>query len=168
MKLLSFFLSFGLLLLNGNSLEGAKSCRQSITTPSTPSEIVLMESRCIVEINKIRRGYGLKELKAWNELTACARKHSSNMAVGNVDFGHDGFKKRSASMQKIVPLASFGENVAYNYLYEDPVKQAVQGWMKSPSHRENILGDYHETGVGIAISKDKKYYFTQLFSKCAL
>jgi uncharacterized protein YkwD len=124
-----------------------------------------MEDRCIAEINKIRKENGLKALTRWSELTTCARNHSHNMAVGKVDFGHDGFKKRSASMQKLAPLSSFGENVAYNYLYDDPVSKAVHGWMKSPSHKENILGNFQETGVGIAVSKDGKYYFTQLFAK---
>jgi uncharacterized protein YkwD len=45
----------------------------------------------------------------------------------------------------------------------DPVAAAVQGWMKSRTHRDNILRrEFTETGVGIC-RRDGSYYFTQLF-----
>jgi uncharacterized protein YkwD len=37
--------------------------------------------------------------------------------------------------------------------------------MDSPPHRKNILGDFKETGIGIAYSKEGKCYLTQLFAK---
>lgn len=37
--------------------------------------------------------------------------------------------------------------------------------MKSQGHKENILGDFEESGIGVAISKDGKFYITQLFAK---
>lgn len=68
-------------------------------------------------------------------------------------------------MQKMATLLSFAENVAYNHYYDDPVKVAVDGWMKSAGHKKNILGDFEETGVGVAISKEGQFYITQLFAK---
>ncbi|MBA2369951.1 MAG: CAP domain-containing protein [Candidatus Protochlamydia sp.] len=62
-------------------------------------------------------------------------------------------------------MKSFGENVAYSENYADPVKIAIDGWMKSQGHKENILGDFEESGIGVAISKDGKFYITQLFAK---
>jgi len=46
---------------------------------------------------------------------------------------------------------------------EDVARQSVDGWMRSPGHRENILEPaYDQTGVGVAISAEH-VYLTQLF-----
>jgi len=46
---------------------------------------------------------------------------------------------------------------------EDVARQAVDGWMRSSGHRQNILERaYEQTGVGIAMSADD-VYLTQLF-----
>jgi len=46
---------------------------------------------------------------------------------------------------------------------EDVARQSVEGWMRSPGHRANILEPaYDQTGVGIAVSAEH-IYLTQLF-----
>ena len=48
---------------------------------------------------------------------------------------------------------------------DDPLRSAVDGWMSSKGHRNNILGaDFTHTGVGIAVAEDGTIYFTQLFA----
>lgn len=139
------------------------ACRAQSLSLEQPS---ISEEKCIAEINRVRQEHGLRPLKAWKELSNCARGHSQNMASNKCSFGHDGFDKRAKQMQKQATLASFAENVAYSYNYDDPVKVAVDGWMKSPGHRKNILDEgSEETGVGVAHSKDGKFYITQLFAK---
>jgi uncharacterized protein YkwD len=57
-----------------------------------------------------------------------------------------------------------GENIAYNRGYANPIEFAVDRWMHSPGHRENILNArWKESGIGIAITQDGAYYFTQVF-----
>ena len=47
---------------------------------------------------------------------------------------------------------------------DDPPDAAVEGWMKSPAHRESLLDPlFTQTGVGIAISPDTEYFITQVF-----
>lgn len=131
-----------------------------------PSESVsYYENHCFKEINRVRQEYGLKPLIWWSELSDCAREHCQNMADGKCEVGHDGFEERFKSMQKIARLKFFGENVAYCYNYKNPVAISVEGWMESEGHRENILDDFQETGIGVAISKEGKFYITQLFAK---
>lgn len=61
------------------------------------------------------------------------------------------------------PFRVIGENLAMNVNAADPVAAAVQGWMKSETHRDNILRrEFTETGVGIC-RREARYYFTQLF-----
>ena len=123
------------------------------------------EEKCIAEINRVRQEHGLQPLKHWSQLSDCARGHSQNMADEKCPFGHEGFDQRADHMWSLASLSSFAENVAYSHHYEDPVKIAVDGWMKRPGHRKNILGDFEETGVGVAITKEGKFYITQLFAK---
>ncbi len=58
-----------------------------------------------------------------------------------------------------------GRIVSYVWLTpEGLVRKAVKGWMGNERHRENILNtSYDRTGVGVAIAKDGKAYFTQNF-----
>ena len=87
------------------------------------------------------------------------------MADGVVSFGHSGLEARANRIYKTAPCYSVGENVAYTYLIDDPLQVSLKLWLQSPHHYENIVGDYKETGIGIAYDKEGRCYITQLFSK---
>jgi uncharacterized protein YkwD len=56
-----------------------------------------------------------------------------------------------------------GENLYTSTNIPRPVPSAIEGWMNSPGHRENILRSvYAETGVGVW-RIGNTYYITQLF-----
>ena len=60
--------------------------------------------------------------------------------------------------------ATYGENVAWNRDYDDPVLEAMVGWIKSPPHFKNILNpNLTEIGVGIATSEDGTIFYCQEF-----
>lgn len=80
-------------------------------------------------------------------------------------FSHDGFEGRIKAVQRIIPLEKMGENWASMKGYPDPIAVAVKGWINSPSHQKNMVGDYNITGIGIAKNNADEYYFTQLFVK---
>ncbi len=142
-----------------------RKCIQCSNRVTPSGNIASFEAYCHNEINKVREEHCLRPLTWWPQLSDCAREHSQNMAYGKCPFGHHGFKNRANQMQKVAKISSFGENVAYSYNYEDPVKIAVESWMKSDGHRKNILGDFEETGIGVAITKEGKFYITQLFAQ---
>jgi len=123
------------------------------------------EAKLIASINQVRQKHNLNSLKTWKTLSYYAKEHSRKMANGSVKFGHAGFEARANNIQKTSPCYSVGENVAYCYLIDDPLKKSVEMWMESPHHRDNILGDYNETGMGIAYDTEGRCYITQLFSK---
>ena len=61
---------------------------------------------------------------------------------------------------------ALGENIAYNQGYSDPTAFAVERWMVSEKHRENILNDeFTHAGLGVARASDGTYYFTQVFMR---
>ncbi|MFI0435312.1 MAG: CAP domain-containing protein [Parachlamydiaceae bacterium] len=158
------FVIFGL-FLESRADANVKKAKRCLTTKVVLKEsLSFYERDCYEQINKVRLEHRLKPLKWWNELSDCARGHSENINDGSCPFGHHGFDQRMDHMNQLCEIRHFGENVAYCYNYEDPINVCVKGWMESEGHRRNILTDFEETGIGIAISSDGKFYITQLFA----
>ena len=126
-----------------------------------PSALSDLEKAVNQQINQYRASKKLPPLSVDPQISQIARIHSENMAKGKVKFSHDGFEARAKSIE--IPYQSFAENVAYNMGYSDPVRNAVEGWIKSEGHRKNIEGQFNLTGIGIAKNAKGEYYFTQLF-----
>lgn len=136
-------------------------------TAAASTSLVLLEQSVFDLINRTREENGLKKLIWCEDAAKVARIHSSNMASFNF-FSHTGIDgKRVSDRADSIGLRSWrliGENIAYNAGFENPVERAVYGWMNSPGHRQNILRDnWKETGIGIAVGPQGKYYITQVF-----
>ena len=146
-------------------------CDTSIPTrslPQTPmntnvasSAITDLEKAVNQQINKYRASKKLPPLTIDPRISQVARIHSEDMAKGKVSFSHDGFEGRAKAIT--IPYKSVAENLAYNFGYSDPVRNAVEGWIKSDGHRKNMEGQFNVTGIGVAKNAKGEYYFTQLF-----
>ena len=145
------------------------SVEKSKTSGGGSSAIAVesLERRVFDLVNERRIEAGLPPL-AWNkEAASAARVHSANMAALNF-FSHTGTDGKNVSARAAsAGLTSWhliGENIATNRGFKSPLESAVQSWMNSPGHRENILkGAWHETGIGVAVKVDGTYFFTQVF-----
>lgn len=133
--------------------------QQSISSPSFNTR--QLEKSVFEKINRYRVSKGLGQLKLDARISRQARIHSQNMANGKVPFSHNGFERRV----KVLPIrfSSAAENVAFNQGYDDPVAEAVRGWIHSPGHHVNIKGKYNLTGVGVAANRQGEVYLTQIF-----
>jgi len=117
-------------------------------------------------------------LKPDPELTRIARLRSCDMAHG-ADFSHtDGegnfiagemveqrFGRYGATGENIMKMgSSLAPGVATRpFGPEEFARVAVDGWMKSPGHRENILNSrYDLSGIGVAMV-DGQAFATQIF-----
>lgn len=146
------------------------------------------------KINDIRKRHGLPALSWDRELAAIALEHSRDMAerdyfdhvspegedftdryrehgysrttkVGNVEYkgGENLFlgnviKSYTYDKEK-------GEILSYSYYtLEGLAEAAVEGWMESPGHRENILTPFSREGIGVWVDDDGEVYITQNFS----
>lgn len=160
----------------------------NITPPAVPENMSYLELSSFVKINEQRAAIGLAPLKWNDELAYVARLYSRFMA-DNGFFGHispDGgnheirlhdqgiyyYNSSAENLALINHASSFtyieqtGQVINKTYKNLDQVVQdAVQGWMDSPPHRENIEREqFDESGMGVAYSKDNEtFYFTQLF-----
>lgn len=118
-------------------------------------------------INKRRMQSGLSSLEWNDDIAKMARQHSENMA-NHKFFSHTDLKglmvNDRADASGIKKWQAIGENIAYNRGYENPAVFAVERWMQSSSHRENLLSNrWKESGIGIAVTADGTYYFTEVF-----
>lgn len=120
-----------------------------------------LASEILVYINQYRVQHGLSKLVMNRVLSNEATRHSADMARHVVPFGHDGFGQRIEHLHEQIPASLSGaENVAYNY---KTAKIVVDGWINSPGHRQNLMGHYNLTGIGIARDNMGKPYYTQMF-----
>jgi uncharacterized protein YkwD len=132
-----------------------------MNTNVASSAITDLEKAVNQQINQYRASKKLPPLSIDPRLSQIARIHSENMANGKVSFSHDGFEGRAKAIT--IPYKSVAENLAYNFGYSDPVRNAVEGWIKSDGHRKNMEGQFNVTGIGVAKNAKGEYYFTQLF-----
>ena len=126
-----------------------------------------LERRAFELINRQRETSGLSPLSWCNDAARIARLHSENMANYNF-FSHAGLDglmvNDRADLLGIRKWQAIGENIAYNQGFENPVEFAVERWMQSPKHRDNLLNArWKESGIGVAVTDDGKYYFTEVF-----
>ncbi|NJN73194.1 MAG: CAP domain-containing protein [Limnothrix sp. RL_2_0] len=134
------------------------------TVQNLPTEQI--EQLIHEKINDYRISQGLPALSLDYRITNESRKYSEKMASGEAEFSHDGFDERAENLEKqALKYESVGENLAMLQGYDDLATEAVNGWIASPGHHKNIVGDYELTGIGVVKNEAGEYYFTQLFLK---
>lgn len=145
----------------------------SYASSSSPSAVAVAstgdERRAFELINAERQRRGLRPLVMDGMLTRLARYHSENMARGGF-LSHTDKQGRDlrgrADALGLHNWKAIAENIAYNQGYDDPTGFAVERWMISAQHRENIMNDeYTHAGVGVVRASDGTYYFTQVFMR---
>ncbi len=161
--------------LGVNALNAADITRPRIIAASSSTNKTSEKNLSSRELEKIafkllneqRAERGLTLLEWSHEAAKIARIHSENMAQNNF-FSHKGldglFVNGRADLFGVRRWRAIGENIAYNRGYENPAQFTVECWMKSNSHRENLLDPrWKESAVGAAIAADGSFYFTQVF-----
>lgn len=118
-------------------------------------------------INAERNKRNLRSMTFDSRLSKVARSHSLAMAKENFfsHYGSDGSTVVDRAKDfKITNWRKIGENLFTCRGYDDPETVAIRGWLKSVSHRKNMLSSsWTATGIGVAISKDGDIYITQVF-----
>ncbi|KAF0219460.1 MAG: allergen V5/Tpx-1-like [Geobacteraceae bacterium] len=118
-------------------------------------------------INRVRQTNGLNPLKQSADLQKLARAQSRDMAengyMGHVDSRGRDLKARLKDA-KITGWREIGENVARAFGYERIDEEMVKGWLRSKTHRANIMSrEFDSTGVGVVKGSDGYFYAAQIF-----
>lgn len=140
-------------------------CQDSSPVDPSSAPFSDIEQSAHQQINSHRASRGLAPLTFNATIAAQARTHSRDMAQGRVPFSHNGFDARITEIRKTIVVQNAAENVAFNNGFDDPASEAVRGWLNSPGHLVNIVGDYDLTGIGVDRNAAGDYYFTQIFVK---
>jgi len=127
------------------------------------AQLELLVKHIHQKVNEHRVSQNLAELKLDSRISRVARRHSAAMAQGVMSFNHHGFQSRARTIRKFLAYRAVAENLAYNRGGAAPASTAMGSWLRSNSHRDAIEGRYQLTGIGIAKSKEGRYYFTQMF-----
>ena len=113
-------------------------------------------------INQSRLSVGKNELEIVNHISYKSQEHNSYMIENNV-VNHDFFDVRANNIMQVLGAIKVGENIAYNY---STPNSALEAWLNSPGHKENLDGDYTHFGISISVnSANGKKYYTNMFMK---
>ena len=144
------------------NIESAAMQAPKTYTP-TPKEHRQTASWVLHHTNRARQRQKLPPLRRYLALESAAQKHSNWMAR-NRHFSHNGH--RGSKPHQRMSAESFRGSTTGENIYQFPsrrdqkklAKNLVDGWMKSPGHRTNILhSGFKYLGVGIARSGDNVY-----------
>jgi uncharacterized protein YkwD len=144
-----------------------KSESLNLAQASKTLNALQLELRAFDLINQQRSLIGLGPLVWCDDAAKIARLHSENMATYNF-FSHKGLDgllvNDRADLFGVKKWQAIGENIAYNQGFENPVEFAVEHWMNSPKHRDNLLSSrWKESGIGVSVTDEGRYYFTEVF-----
>jgi len=115
--------------------------------------------------NNERQARNLQPLTMDAQLSEIARLHSADMARRDY-FDHvnlEGESPADRATKRKYKWGAIGENIAAG---QPTPAVVVDGWMNSPGHRSNILGQYKRIGVGVVRKADGQGtpVWTQMFS----
>ena len=112
----------------------------------------------LARVNDARKKAGLAPLRSNRRLDQAAQRHAEDMLARRY-FAHesrDGKTVRERARAAGYDWRTIGENLAENQFSVDEV---MDGWLRSPSHRRNILNpSFKELGVGLALGRSGQHY----------
>ncbi|MFV5696555.1 CAP domain-containing protein [Flavobacterium sp. LB3P122] len=161
--LYTILLVTAVLTMNSCSSDSTEASTTAVTTQKvveysySTSEIEAMNL-----INNYRVSVGLNPLEKINYISYKSEEHDNYMITNNV-VNHNDFVARSENIIKVLGAKTVSENIAYNY---NTPQAALNAWLASPGHKENIEGNF--THFGIAIRENPvtgKKYYTNIFAK---
>jgi uncharacterized protein YkwD len=140
--------------------------KTSFTSRESANDFDADAQQILELVNAERRKNRLTELEWDDDLARMARSYSKQMARENFFEHIDGDGRDVADRAKSAKIkgwSKIGENLFFCEGTTRFDSFAVRGWMKSPTHRQNILDrNWTTTGIGIA-EINGEIYITQVF-----
>ena len=124
------------------------------------------ESEIFRLVNRERSKSRLSYLEWDDDVARVARNFSRQMARENFFSHADRDGKTVIQRAAKVSWSKIGENLFMCDGMDDFTGFSVRGWMRSPTHRQNILDrEWTDTGIGVYQTRDGTTYVTQVFVK---
>ena len=159
-KLLSLMTLMAVLSFSCSTEEMPNDTIESSALLSPPAAKTI-EIEILELINNHRIEVGLNPLHNLNIIKSVALTHTDYMVEIN-QVNHDNFFQRRNSLIQNASAVSVSENVAYGY---STAQAVVTAWLNSPSHRENLEGDYTDFDISAEQNSEGRWYYTNIFIK---
>ncbi|MBD2492116.1 CAP domain-containing protein [Aulosira sp. FACHB-615] len=148
-----------------NNMNDTISSFRKVQGSSSPTQSADGVFKRILDLTNLERRKANLSLLTFNsKLAAAAQKHSQSMAMQDF-FDHRNMVQRIQAER--YQYSRIGENITAG---NSTPEQAMQSWMNSPGHRDNILNpQFRELGVGYYfLANDTgrvnyQHYWTQAF-----
>ncbi|TDD93893.1 CAP domain-containing protein [Flavobacterium cellulosilyticum] len=162
-KLLSALLLVAIILtMNSCTTDNSENATSSVNSQEVLNYTYdASEIEAMTLINNYRVSIGLTALKEIKHISYKSEEHDHYMIANNV-VNHNDFVARSENIMKVLGAKRVSENIAYNY---NSPQAAINAWLNSPNHKENIEGDFTNFGIAIRVDPDGKKYYTNIFVK---
>lgn len=153
----------GLAAVGGASALERTQAQQATLRSGCPTELgldaptPLQESAMLCLIAKARERYGLPPLAQSQSLRQSAVEKIGDLLRCN-EFSHTACGREFSFWIKESGYMSaecwrVGENLAWGVDGQGTVASIFRAWMRSDAHRENILGDFEETGIDLRVGQ---------------
>jgi uncharacterized protein YkwD len=133
------------------SIASAAACPHRTELGAAPA-VQRLAMLCLV--NHARQGRGLEPLAASAPLDRAAGRKSADI-LGCDEFSHEAcgheFTYWMERFGYLRGCAGAGENIAWGTGELGSVHSIFSAWMHSAGHRENILGDFEDIGIGLRV-----------------
>jgi uncharacterized protein YkwD len=121
--------------------------------PAAPTAVQEQAMACMVDF--ARRRVGLNELVDEPALSQSAEDKTRDVLRCD-EFSHSACGREFTYWMRqtgytSAPCWRVGENLAWGTGRYGSVRSIFTAWMRSPTHRANILGDFEESGLSLAV-----------------
>jgi uncharacterized protein YkwD len=145
------------------SAVGAPAARQATLRGACPTGLSLdaplaaQEEAMLCLVNEAREQYGLPPLTPSPLLQQSAVEKGRDLIRCN-EFSHTACGREFSFWIRETGYMSadcwrVGENLAWGVDEQGTVGSIFRAWMRSPTHRENVLGDFEETGIDLRVGQ---------------
>jgi uncharacterized protein YkwD len=127
---------------------------QANASASASAEVQEQSMRCMTDFARARAGLGA--LDDSQQLDLSAQEKAADVLRCN-SFSHTACGREFTYWIRQVGYISescwhVGENLAWGTGAYGTVRSIFQAWMRSPGHRQNILGNYEDLGLSLKVS----------------
>ena len=145
-----------------SSLKRAEAQRATLrsgcpTDLGLDAPVAAQEGAMLCLIGEARERYGLAPLAQSTPLRQSAVEKGGDL-LGCNEFSHTACGREFSFWIRENGYMSaecwrVGENLAWGIDEEGTVTSIFTAWMRSPTHRQNILGDFEETGIDLRVGQ---------------
>jgi len=135
----------------------------SRTAVEPQSQVARLQAQLLALHNQVRAQRDLAPLELNETLSHAARVHVADMmANGHVEHeGSDGSQASDRVERQGYRYLKVAENLAAG---QRSALEAMKGWMNSPEHHENVVGDFSEIGAWVGRDRRGRTYWCVVFA----